>query len=83
MVNQKMMSNLGPHWSEPLGPHRSNKHHVNYAYAYIAACSLIEPQTYEQATSSDNQDDWQQAMDEEYASLIKNKTWDIVLLPKG
>jgi hypothetical protein len=39
--------------------------------------------TVKQALSSKDQDLWRSAMDDEYASLMKNNTWEIVQLPDG
>lgn len=40
-----------------------------------------EPGSYEQAMESINRKQWEQAMDEEYDSLIKNRTWNLVNPP--
>lgn len=40
-----------------------------------------EPKTYEQAIQADDHKQWEQAMDEEYDSLIKNRTWTLVEAP--
>lgn len=40
-----------------------------------------EPKTYEQAIESDDHKQWEKAMDEEYDSLIKNGTWNLVNPP--
>ena len=42
-----------------------------------------EPNTYEEAMSSPEAREWKSAMDEEYESLVKNKTWALVDLPPG
>jgi hypothetical protein len=44
---------------------------------------IAEPETYEEACNSDYAAQWQQAMDEEYNSLIQNDTWDLVEPPAG
>lgn len=41
-----------------------------------------EPGTYEQAIESDDHTQWERAMNEEYDSLIKNRTWNLVDPPK-
>src|ERR1035438_2408381 len=43
---------------------------------------LNEPLTFREAISSPNSTGWQQAIREEYDSLMKNKTWELVKLPK-
>src|ERR1035438_9350929 len=43
---------------------------------------LNEPLTIREAISSPNGTGWQQAIREEYNSLMKNQTWELVKLPK-
>ena len=43
----------------------------------------MEPDTYEEAMASEEAEQWQQAMDEEIASLMANKTWTLEELPPG
>ena len=52
--------------------------HVAYA-----ACQITEPQTMEEALSDELSDEWKQAADSEYHSLMENETWELVPLPKG
>ena len=40
----------------------------------------IDPKTFEEAFGHS---DWDEAMNEEYCSLLANNTWDLVPLPKG
>ena len=40
----------------------------------------IDPETFEEASGHP---DWDEAMNEEYHSLLANDTWDLVPLPKG
>ena len=50
----------------------------------IAAAAVIEePLTYEEALSSEQADEWCQAMDEEIKSLHANQTWTTEPIPKG
>lgn len=42
-----------------------------------------EPASYRQAITSDDSDQWKAAMEDEYASLLRNETWDLVNLPPG
>jgi hypothetical protein len=44
---------------------------------------VLEPATLEQAMSSEEAELWQQAMDEEMASLAANKTWTLTEAPAG
>lgn len=39
-----------------------------------------DPRSYEEASGKK---EWEQAMKEEYDALVKNKTWELVPLPKG
>lgn len=50
-------------------------------YAFIDEAD--EPNSFEDAVSCEYSKQWKQAMDEEYKSLIKNGTWELVDLPKG
>ena len=47
------------------------------------ACQIIKPQTMEEVLADDCSDEWNQAADAEYASIMQNETWDIVELPSG
>ncbi|KAK9693684.1 Reverse transcriptase (RNA-dependent DNA polymerase) [Popillia japonica] len=51
----------------------------------IVACAAVveEPQTYEEAKSSNEMQQWQEAMEEEIRSLNKNNTWTLVPLPEN
>ena len=51
--------------------------HVHYANA----CNVIEPQTVQEAMSSDDAVQWKAEMDKEYKSLQENSTWELVELP--
>ena len=42
-----------------------------------------EPTTYDEAISCSDRKFWKQAMDDEYGSLLKNKTWELAKLPEG
>ena len=37
----------------------------------------------EEALASDCSEEWKQAADAEYTSLLQNETWDLVVLPSG
>ena len=54
-------------------------------YAGMASieCDNEEPEDYEKALSSPQAKQWMLAMEEEYASLLKNETWSLVALPPG
>lgn len=53
------------------------------AYALEVAEGIDEPSTYSEVVSSVDSDKWIMAMQEEMESLQKNKTWELVELPKG
>jgi hypothetical protein len=42
-----------------------------------------EPQTVEEALNGEDAKKWEMPMQEEYDSLVVNKTWSLVPLPKG
>lgn len=52
------------------------EHHANM-------CRVTEPITLKEAMVSPNAEEWQEAADLEYESLLENETWDLVDLPKG
>lgn len=49
---------------------------------YATVCCVAEPSTLKEAMMSPNAKEWQEAADLEYESLLENKTWDLVKLPK-
>ena len=53
----------------------------NCAYALIT--NIDEPRSVKEALGMEDAGSWIEAMDDEMASLDKNKTWDLVPLPKG
>jgi hypothetical protein len=80
-TRNELKSSLGSYWENPNSETNSNR--ISYAYAYATACTFIEPQTYDEAISSDQSTQWKNAMKEEYNSLIENRTWNLTELPKG
>jgi transposase InsO family protein len=67
----------GEWWKASSASHGdSTRHQANLAMG-------SEPQTLQQALSSTDAQQWRQAMDEEYESLTKNCTWQLVPLPRG
>ena len=42
-----------------------------------------EPECYEEAMQVETRKKWEQGMDEEMDSLVRNQTWDLVKLPAG
>ncbi|XP_060963717.1 uncharacterized mitochondrial protein AtMg00820-like [Cannabis sativa] len=49
----------------------------------LTRTEIYEPQSYEEALKDRNYKAWLKAMKEEMYSLIKNKTWRVVLRPDG
>ncbi|GBP13647.1 Retrovirus-related Pol polyprotein from transposon TNT 1-94 [Eumeta japonica] len=58
----------------------TDDHNVSY---FCPIFNLNDPQTADEALSSSHADQWKKAMQEEYDSLIKNKTWSLVNAPSG
>nr|GEW86692.1 retrotransposon protein, putative, Ty1-copia subclass [Tanacetum cinerariifolium] len=56
---------------------------VAYALAIGDDIGSDDPKTYKEAVASKDAENWIIAMNEEMQSLKKNKTWDLVTLPKG
>jgi hypothetical protein len=48
---------------------------------YVLLAEHTEPETYQEAISSEESHKWLSAMQEEMDSLLKNKTWELVDLP--
>jgi len=65
-------------FDEPLKHY--GKHNV---VAYALSVEDDEPITFTQAVSDPDRQSWSAAMEEEMESLEKNRTWDLVPLPKG
>ncbi|KAI3513963.1 hypothetical protein L1887_12232 [Cichorium endivia] len=57
---------------------RIRKPNPRYANAALVEESVIEPDTYDQAATKC---EWVSAMEEEFAALIRNETWDLVPRP--
>jgi hypothetical protein len=58
----------------------SNVEHEHQAFT---AGSTVEPLTYPEAISSPQSKQWVDAANNEYQSLMENKTWELVQLPPG
>ena len=54
-----------------------------YAFSAMAGTLPPVPKTYKEALQSSFAKQWQAAMDEEFHSLITNKTWRLTNLPQG
>lgn len=57
---------------------KSTKFHDSNLFAYAFMAQITEPQTVQEALDSVYKLNWQQAMQTEYYSLLKNKTWILV-----
>jgi len=63
---------------------RERKQPARYTDYVLLASSLEgEPTTYTEAMNAPDASKWEQAAKEEYKSLIKNKTWQLVDLPRN
>lgn len=72
--------------SPPLSTTRSLRCRKNgRTPTYLCQSNTLspDPQTVKQALDSDNAQEWRNAMDSEYNSLIQNKTWTLTELPPG
>ena len=52
-------------------------------YATIAVSDTEEPRSISDAFNGKNAEQWKDATESEYNSLLKNKTWELVNLPEG
>lgn len=64
-------------------PERQRNPPREYWKANLAQTLTAEPQSREEALSRPDAELWQQAMNEEYASLLRNGTWTLEDLPHG
>ena len=48
---------------------------------YLLMIDSSEPKFYEEAMQVETRKKWQQGMNEEMDSLVRNQTWDLVKLP--
>ena len=60
----------------------SFKPESNFINTFVALANDHEPTSFKEACESVSADRWRCAM-EEMESLHRNKTWDLVQLPKG
>ena len=72
-------------WKQPSAAAASSSGNSGSKHGTASAMSatLLEPATYEKAMASEEAEQWQQAMDEEIASLMANGTWTLEELPPG
>ena len=77
-------------WTSPWcnDPGCSNKSvhmaHLGIHYAYAVAHDIYgDPMTHEEAMRAPEADLWKEAEKSEYQSLMENKTWILVPMPKG
>lgn len=79
---------IGRRWCSPsniVEGRRARKHKTNCTgcgsknCASVAMLSIVdEPETFEEAMNSNERNEWKDAMNEEYDSLIRNETWRLV-----
>jgi len=62
---------------------KDSTENTNFVYALLSLKFIEEPKSYKDAMNSKYVHDWCGAMDSEYKSLMENKTWTLVSLPKG
>lgn len=71
---------------EAAPPIRRSGRNVQFPTSYskndfkISMMNVVKPSSYKEASQYS---EWRAAMEEEYESILKNKTWDLVKLPKG
>ena len=70
-------------WKQPTAAGANASFSSKCDTANATSATLMEPDTYEEAMASEEAEQWQQAMDEEIASLMANNTWTLEELPPG
>jgi len=68
-----------PEWLQDYEENYDSENEVHRAFKAV----VNEPVTMQDAIDSPFSDEWLQAAREEYDSLLKNETWDLVDLPEG
>ena len=66
-------------WQEEGYKITGKRHRASVAFS----ASIAEPTTMEEALASEQAEEWKHAMDEEMASLLANKTWELEHPPRG
>lgn len=69
---------MGSLVGDPSDTWRTQSQHQDLPHAFIA--TAFDPYKFSEASGAP---EWDQAMEEEYSSLMRNNTWDLVHLPKG
>lgn len=80
-IKQDLSSNIT--WRSTRSQNRQNKPQHDKQGLLCLFTELTDPQTVDEALTSPQASEWKKAMDEEYASLMKNKTWTLTDLPPG
>ena len=70
-------------WKQPTAAGANASFSSKCDTANATSATRMEPDTYEEAMASEEAEQWQQAMDEEIASLMANRTWTLKELPPG
>ena len=65
---------------DPVDRQRTHSHFERASSLLAQVPKNPDPKTFEEASGHP---DWDEAMNEEYRSLLVNETWDLVPLPKG
>ena len=68
-----------PEWLQDYEENYDSENEVHRAFKAV----VNEPVTMQDAIDSSFSNEWLQAAREEYDSLLKNETWDLVDLPEG
>lgn len=58
----------------------TNLSEAEFGHAFVAGS---EPKNYNEALESVESSKWKEAMDDEFRSLVKNQTWQLMKLPEG
>lgn len=74
---QQTLESDGSPIRDPSDTQSTPSQHRDLPHAFIATSS--DPQTFQEASGVL---EWDQAMEEEYSSLMRNNTWELVPLPK-
>ena len=73
-----IVESIGPLAGDPSTSHRTRSHTTGSSLISHVICD--DPQTF---ASMIGHLEWENSMEEEYSSLIKNHTWELCPLPTG
>lgn len=82
-IQEELRDDVGHGLRQSARENKGKKPNFLDDYFVYSSRENFEPKTYNQATKCPDADKWKSAMEDEIRSICKNKTWDLVDLPKN